>query len=80
MDNGTGISLIFIFFTLQFPKGGKISVNWWGNNVFMNSVLCSCQSRMFTDLLMISSRLVGAGIKVSSARWDSCGFLERSHN
>ena len=77
MDNGTVISLIFIFFTLWFPKGGKISVNWWGNDVFMNSVLCSCQSQMFTDLL-ISSRLVGAGVKVSSAGWDSCEFLERS--
>ena len=39
MDSGTVISLIFIFFTLQFPKGGKIAVNWWGNNVFMNSAL-----------------------------------------
>ena len=40
MDSGTVISLIFIFFTLQFPKGGTIVVNWWGNNVFMNSALC----------------------------------------
>ena len=39
MDSGTVISLIFIFFTLQFPKGGRIEVNWWGNDVFMNSAL-----------------------------------------
>ncbi|GAV99170.1 OPT oligopeptide transporter [Lentinula edodes] len=32
-DCGTVISLIFIFFTLQFPKGGTIFVNWWGNTV-----------------------------------------------
>ena len=40
MDSGTMISLIFIFFTLQFPKGGTIAVDWWGNNVFKKSVLC----------------------------------------
>jgi OPT family small oligopeptide transporter len=33
LDSGTVLSLIFIFFTLQFPKGG-INVNWWGNTVF----------------------------------------------
>ncbi|KAH7875547.1 oligopeptide transporter [Lentinula edodes] len=36
-DCGTVISLIFIFFTLQFPKGGTIFVNWWGNTVFTNT-------------------------------------------
>ncbi|KAF8700923.1 hypothetical protein AX14_000602 [Amanita brunnescens Koide BX004] len=44
MDNGTVVSLIFIFFTLQFPKGGRISVNWWGNNVFMNTADWSGQA------------------------------------
>jgi len=29
-----------IFFTLQLPKGG-LSVNWWGNTVFMNSAFPS---------------------------------------
>ncbi|KAE9400695.1 OPT superfamily oligopeptide transporter [Gymnopus androsaceus JB14] len=37
LDCGTVISLMFIFFTLQFPKGGSITVNWWGNNVFENT-------------------------------------------
>ncbi|KAF8628146.1 hypothetical protein AX15_004065 [Amanita polypyramis BW_CC] len=37
LDSGTVISLIFIFFTLQFPKGGNINLNWWGNNVFLNT-------------------------------------------
>ena len=36
MDCGTVLSVLFIFFTLQFPKGG-VSVNWWGNTVFMES-------------------------------------------
>ena len=40
MDSGTVISVLFIFFTLQFPKGGTIAVNWWGNNVFTKSALC----------------------------------------
>jgi hypothetical protein len=40
MDSGTVISVFFIFFTLQFPKGGTIAVNWWGNNVFTKSVSC----------------------------------------
>lgn len=33
LDSGTVLSLIFIFFTLQFPRHGTISVNWWGNTV-----------------------------------------------
>jgi len=36
LDSGTVLSLIIIFFTLEFPKGG-VSVNWWGNSVFMNT-------------------------------------------
>ena len=40
MDSGTMISVLFIFFTLQFPKGGRIRLNWWGNDVFMKSTLC----------------------------------------
>ncbi|KAF8321391.1 oligopeptide transporter [Cantharellus anzutake] len=38
LDSGTLISLLFIFLTLQFPKGGRISVNWWGNKVFADTV------------------------------------------
>ncbi|KAJ6521329.1 OPT oligopeptide transporter [Mycena capillaripes] len=34
LDSGTVISLMVIFFTLQFPKNGKITVNWWGNSVY----------------------------------------------
>ncbi|KAJ7188821.1 OPT oligopeptide transporter protein-domain-containing protein [Mycena filopes] len=37
LDSGTVISLMVIFFTLQFPKDGKISVNWWGNSVYKNT-------------------------------------------
>ena len=39
MDCGTAVSMLFIFFTLQFPKEGSIAVNWWGNNVFTKSAL-----------------------------------------
>ncbi|TFY51053.1 hypothetical protein EVG20_g11190 [Dentipellis fragilis] len=37
LDSGTAVSLIFIFFTLQFPKNGSLAINWWGNNVFANT-------------------------------------------
>ncbi|KAF8306444.1 OPT oligopeptide transporter [Clavulina sp. PMI_390] len=37
MDSGTSIGAIVIFLTLQLPKGGNLAINWWGNNVFLNS-------------------------------------------
>ncbi|KLO10879.1 OPT oligopeptide transporter [Schizopora paradoxa] len=37
LDSGTVLSLIFIFFALQFPKGGGFAVNWWGNLVYQNT-------------------------------------------
>lgn len=37
LDSGTLLSLIFIFFTLQTPKGGTLSLNWWGNTVYQNT-------------------------------------------
>ncbi|TFK50777.1 OPT superfamily oligopeptide transporter [Heliocybe sulcata] len=37
LDTGTAISLIFIFFTLQFPKNGNIQLRWWGNDVWKNT-------------------------------------------
>ncbi|PPQ88964.1 hypothetical protein CVT25_005063 [Psilocybe cyanescens] len=33
LDSGTVISVMLIFFTLQFPREGKIVLNWWGNSV-----------------------------------------------
>ncbi|KAF8954190.1 OPT oligopeptide transporter [Flammula alnicola] len=37
LDSGTVISVMLIFFTLQFPNGGSIQVNWWGNEVFQGT-------------------------------------------
>ncbi|THG97839.1 hypothetical protein EW026_g4252 [Hermanssonia centrifuga] len=37
LDIGTLLSLLFIFFTLQFPKGGKIQLHWWGNTIWQNT-------------------------------------------
>ncbi|PWN48308.1 OPT oligopeptide transporter, partial [Violaceomyces palustris] len=37
LDFGTVLSTLFIFFTLNLPKNGTISVNWWGNEVFLNT-------------------------------------------
>jgi hypothetical protein len=37
LDSGTVIAVLVIFFALQFPAGGSLQVNWWGNTVFQNS-------------------------------------------
>ncbi|KAI0795128.1 OPT oligopeptide transporter [Abortiporus biennis] len=36
MDSGTLVSILFIFFVLEIPKGG-FQVNWWGNTVWQNT-------------------------------------------
>ncbi|TFK45067.1 oligopeptide transporter [Crucibulum laeve] len=46
MDSGTVISLMLIFFTLQFPKGG-IELNWWGNFVYQRSMSLSLGHDLF---------------------------------
>ncbi|KAI0822100.1 small oligopeptide transporter [Trametes gibbosa] len=41
LDSGVAISVIFIFFTLQYPRNGTIGKNtimtWWGNTVSANT-------------------------------------------
>ncbi|KAH7910430.1 OPT oligopeptide transporter [Hygrophoropsis aurantiaca] len=41
LDSGVAISIILIFFCLQYPKNGTIGENnvakWWGNQVFLNT-------------------------------------------
>jgi len=37
LDGGVILSMIVIFFSLQSWKTGGISLNWWGNNVWMNT-------------------------------------------
>ncbi|CAD6885939.1 unnamed protein product [Tilletia controversa] len=40
LDAGTGISIVFIFFVLIFPKGKQQAFNdgnWWGNTVWVNT-------------------------------------------
>ncbi|OCH88594.1 OPT oligopeptide transporter [Obba rivulosa] len=36
LDSGVAISIIFIFFCLEFPKGG-VTLNWWGNTVWQKT-------------------------------------------
>lgn len=36
LDAGVALSVIVIFFCVQYPKGG-VEVNWWGNSVWMNN-------------------------------------------
>ncbi|KAL6301879.1 OPT oligopeptide transporter [Sparassis latifolia] len=41
MDSGLAVSVIIIFFCLQYPADGTIGLNtiqkWWGNTVFLNT-------------------------------------------
>ncbi|KAH7925880.1 OPT oligopeptide transporter [Leucogyrophana mollusca] len=41
LDSGVAISIVLIFFFLQYPKDGTIGsttiANWWGNNVYLNT-------------------------------------------
>ncbi|EPS99084.1 OPT oligopeptide transporter [Fomitopsis schrenkii] len=37
LDSGTVISLLVIFFTLEFPNGGHY-ISWWGNDVWKNTL------------------------------------------
>ncbi|TDL15604.1 OPT oligopeptide transporter [Rickenella mellea] len=42
LDSGVAISIVLIFFCLQFPQNGNIGLNtiqaWWGNTVYLNTV------------------------------------------
>ncbi|KAJ6539530.1 OPT oligopeptide transporter [Mycena capillaripes] len=42
MDAGVALSAVFIFFCLQYPRGGSIGATtiatWWGNNVYVNTL------------------------------------------
>ena len=41
MDSGVAVTIVIIFFVLQFPLGGSIGGNtvqkWWGNTVFLKT-------------------------------------------
>jgi len=37
LDSGTVISVLFIFFALQFPKNDSLAPKWWGNQVWMQT-------------------------------------------
>ncbi|CUA75850.1 Sexual differentiation process protein isp4 [Schizosaccharomyces pombe 972h-] [Rhizoctonia solani] len=37
LDSGTFLSLIILFFCVQFPLGDKGDIQWWGNTVHVNT-------------------------------------------
>jgi OPT family small oligopeptide transporter len=41
MDSGLALSIVVIFFCLQYPKNGQIGIDtvatWWGNTVYLNT-------------------------------------------
>jgi len=58
LDAGIGISMLLIFFTVQYPNGG-ITLNWWGNNVWMNTA----------DALGTPMNVLAAGETFGPATW-----------
>ena len=36
LDSGVGISMIVVFFALQFPSG-RVKFDWWGNTYVLSS-------------------------------------------
>jgi len=38
LDAGTIVAGLLIFLTLQLPRQGNISLEWWGNTVFLNTL------------------------------------------
>jgi hypothetical protein len=66
---GTVVSLIFIFLTLQLPRGG-VNVNWWGNTVWKSSTYFSffslCPQLKF---IFHSCGLQRDGISANTTPW-----------
>jgi hypothetical protein len=58
LDAGVIIGLIFIFFSLQMPKGG-ISVKWWGNSVWKNTA----------DAQMVPLKVLAPGQTFGPSTW-----------
>ena len=36
LDVGVSLGAVLVFFALQYPKGG-LNLDWWGNNVWINT-------------------------------------------
>ena len=37
LDAGTAIAILLLFLCLQLPKDGTLTIDWWGNTVWMNT-------------------------------------------
>lgn len=37
LDFGTVLSSVVIYFLLQMPKNGALELQWWGNQVYMET-------------------------------------------
>lgn len=66
LDSGTVISVMVIFFTLQFPRQGSIQLNWWGNTVHTESEFVF---HMFDCKLSTNTYIVAAD-------WNRSTFLQ----
>ncbi|KAH7096543.1 OPT oligopeptide transporter [Auriculariales sp. MPI-PUGE-AT-0066] len=63
LDAGVAVSVIIIFFCLQFPKNNEIGIDtiqvWWGNSVFLNTA----------DYLGTRMRTLAEGETFGPATW-----------
>ncbi|KAH7096465.1 OPT oligopeptide transporter [Auriculariales sp. MPI-PUGE-AT-0066] len=63
LDAGVAVSVIIIFFCLQFPKNNEIGIDtiqvWWGNSVFLNTA----------DYLGTRMRTLAKGETFGPATW-----------
>jgi OPT family oligopeptide transporter len=63
LDSGVAMSIIIIFFCLQYPKNGEIGANnvlkWWGNTVYDNTA----------DSLGTPLRVLAEGEKFGPSVW-----------
>lgn len=76
LDSGTVISVMVIFFCLQFPANGSIEVNWWGNSVFRNSESKRDTSFFSLNLMTFRSRGLSQNPITDGTRgWDRVGNL-----
>ncbi|KAF7332678.1 OPT oligopeptide transporter [Mycena kentingensis (nom. inval.)] len=48
LDAGVALALVIMFFAVQYPRGG-LSLDWWGNNVWINTNDAMGVPRLFPD-------------------------------
>ncbi|KZO94991.1 oligopeptide transporter [Calocera viscosa TUFC12733] len=64
LDSGTVISVILIFFILQFPRNGTIQLEWWGNTVSFESEFSFPSQYVGTERLCLALDALPGGVRL----------------